>query len=251
MESSIHPMSWHNLLGFQGMDWNILLNFTAAMLAIVNPIGIVPIWTALTGDAKNKVRTRIAGMATSTAVLVWLIFLLGSQYLLQFFSIDVPVFKIAGGILLFYTALSMIEGKATQLEERSEQGDTAFQVAKKRFHKVIMPLVVPMLAGPGSITTVILYGFRARGMMDYVGLSLVAAAAGLLLFVTFAYSHYMEERIDSLFFTVFTRIFGIIVAAIAMQFILEGLGEVFPNWLESSSTLDTPNSNRSSGKSQN
>lgn len=233
------------------MDLNLILNFTIAMLAIVNPIGLIPIWTALTGDATNRVRTRIAGLATSTAVFVWLVFLFGSQYLLRFFSIDVPVFKIAGGILLFYTALSMIEGRATQLEERDEQGDTAFQVAKKRFRKVIVPLVVPMLAGPGSITTVILYGSRSEGFMNYVTLSVVALVAGFLLFVTFANSHYVEERTDSLIFTVFTRIFGIIVAAIAMQFILEGLGEVFPNWLEGSSTLDSPDSNGTGGKSQN
>lgn len=220
------------------------------MLAIVNPIGIIPIWTELTGDTETKVRTRIAGLAVGTAVLVWLIFLVGSQYLLQFFSIDIPVFKVAGGILLFYTALSMIEGKATQLEERSEQGDTNFQLAKARFRKVIVPLVVPMLAGPGSITTVILYGSRAQGIMDYASLSVVALGAGFLLFATFAYSYYLEKRTDSLIFTVFTRIFGIIVAAIAMQFILEGLGEVFPNWLEGQSTFDNPDSNGASGSSQ-
>ncbi|WPP50195.1 MarC family protein [Catalinimonas niigatensis] len=232
------------------MDWNLILNFTAAMLAIVNPIGIVPIWTELTADAKNKIRTDIAGLAVGTAVFVWLVFLVGSQYLLQFFSIDIPVFKVAGGILLFYTALSMIGGKATQLEERSEQGDNTFQLAKARFRKVIVPLVVPMLAGPGSITTVILYGSRAQGIMDYMSLSVVALASGFLLFFTFAYSHYLEKRMDSLIFTVFTRIFGIIVAAIAMQFVLEGLGEVFPNWLEGQSTFDNPDSNGASGNTQ-
>lgn len=229
------------------MNWNLILNFTAAMLAIVNPVGLVPFWSELMGDTSRKVRLQVALLTTLTATAVLLIFLNVSQYVLGFFSIDIPVFKVAGGLLLFKTGLSMIEGQATKLEERDEQGDTWFQISKQRFQKVIVPLVVPLLAGPGSITTVILYGSRTNSLMDQIGVSAVLIATMFMLFAIFNYSHYIEKNTDELVFTVFTRILGILVAAIAMQFVLEGLGEVFPNWMEGYSTFENPNSTGGSG----
>lgn len=229
------------------MNWNLILNFTIAMLAIVNPVGLVPFWSELMGDTSRKVKLQVALLTTLTAAGVLLIFLNVSQYVLGFFSIDIPVFKVAGGLLLFKTGLSMIEGQATKLEERDEQGDTWFQISKQRFQKVIVPLVVPLLAGPGSITTVILYGSRAGGLMEKIELSVVLVVTMLMLFAIFTYSYYIENNTDKLVFTVFTRILGVLVAAIAIQFVLEGLGEVFPNWMEGFSTLENPNSTGSGG----
>lgn len=229
------------------MNWNLILNFTVAMLAIVNPVGLVPFWSELMGDTSQKVKLQVALLTTLTATGVLLIFLNVSQYVLGFFSIDIPVFKVAGGLLLFKTGLSMIEGQATKLEERDEQGDTWFQISKQRFQKVIVPLVVPLLAGPGSITTVILYGSRTGGMMEKLELSVVLVITMFMLFAVFTYSYYIEKNTDKLVFTVFTRILGILVAAIAIQFVLEGLGEVFPNWMEGYSTFENPNSTGGSG----
>jgi multiple antibiotic resistance protein len=212
------------------------------MLAIVNPVGLVPFWSELMGDTSRQVKRQVAMLTTLTALLVLMLFLNLSRELLGFFSIDIPVFKVAGGILLFQTALSMIRGQASRLEERDEKGDTWFQVSKQRFRKVIVPLVVPLLAGPGSITTVILYGSLADGIMDKVGLSAVLFFSMLVLFGIFASSRFFEKNLDELVFTVFTRILGVLVAAIAMQFVLEGLGEVFPEWMGHGSSLANPDS---------
>ncbi|MDF9798499.1 multiple antibiotic resistance protein [Catalinimonas alkaloidigena] len=242
-------MNWHSLVGQQGMNlnWNLMLNFVAAMLAIVNPVGLVPFWSELMNDASRRVKLQVALLTTVTATVVLLIFLNVSHEVLSFFSIDVAVFKVAGGMLLFQTALSMIKGQATQLEEREEEGDTWFQISKQRFRKIIVPLVVPLLAGPGSITTVILFSSRANGPMDSLGLSAVLVVTMLMLFLIFTFSHLVEKNTDDLVFTVFTRILGVLVAAVAMQFVLEGLGEVFPNWLEGQSTFDNPDSLGASG----
>ncbi|MFP4093703.1 MAG: MarC family protein [Cyclobacteriaceae bacterium] len=188
-------------------------------------------------------------LTTLTAIAVLLIYLNVSEHVLSFFSIDIPVFKVVGGLLLFNTSLSMIKGQATKLEEREEQGDSWFQISKQRFRKVIVPMVVPMLAVPGSITTVILYGSRAEGLMDYVSVSIVLIFTMFLLFVIFAYSHYTEKSTDELVFTVFTSIPSILVSAIAIQFVLEGLGEVFPNWMEGDySTFENRDSASNGGR---
>jgi len=219
------------------MDWNSMLNFLAAMLAIVNPIGLIPIWYEMTGDAQAQVRKKIALMVTSSAFFILLIFLNLGNWILSFFNIDIEVFKIAGGFLLLLTAISMVQGKATKLEERKETGETSFELAKKRFEKVLVPLTIPMLAGPGALTTVLLYSFRADSMVQYFGFSCVLLFSYFLLFLVLANSYRVESKVDKLIFVAFTRVFGLIVAAIAVQFMVEGLGEVFPNWMEGGSVI--------------
>lgn len=221
------------------MNWDLYINFLAAMIAIVNPLGIWPIWSELTNDASAKVRRKIAYLVVGTAFLILIIFLVGGKYLLQFFSIELDVFKIAGGILLLFTGLSMVKGEASQLEDRKEEGDSYYSIAKQRFRKILVPIGIPMLAGPGSITTVILYGSTAGSLTDYVFLSIVVMISFIILLVVFLSSSFMEKNVDDIIFSVFTRVFGIIVAAIAIQFMVEGLGEVFPNWMEGSSALET------------
>lgn len=223
------------------MNWNFILNFFAAMLAIVNPIGLIPMWKELTGDTKPDVRKRIAILVTGSAFVILLLFLNTGINILNFFSIDLAVFKIAGGILLLLTAISMVEGKATRLEDADEKADTSFGLAKQRFRKILVPLTLPMLSGPGSLTTVILYSSKAGALPEYVALSFVLLGTYILLCAVLAFSYKIEEKVDDLFFTTFTRLFGVIVAAISLQFIVEGLGEVFPLWLEGNSAIEADN----------
>lgn len=208
------------------------------MLAMVNPIGLIPIWYEMTGDSSPKIRRRVALMVTGTAFLILLVFLNLGEYILGFFSIDIEVFKIAGGFLLMLTALSMIQGTASKLEEVHEEGDTDLELAKRRFEKVLVPLAIPMLAGPGALTTVLLYSFRASDFITYTGLSGILFISYLLLFMVLGFSYLVERKVDDLVFVGFTRIFGLIVAAIAVQFMVEGLGEVFPKWMEGGSAVD-------------
>jgi multiple antibiotic resistance protein len=223
----------------KNMDWDLNLNFLAAMLAIVNPIGLIPIWYEMTGDASPQVRRKIALMVTGSAFAILVVFLNLGKYILDFFSIDIEVFQIAGGILLLLTGISMIEGKATALEETHEEGDSALELAKRRFKKVLVPLTIPMLAGPGALTTILLYSFKADDFTTYSGFSGVLLFCYILLFLVLGYSYQVEKRVNNLIFVGFTRIFGLIVAAIAVQFMVEGLGEVFPNWMEGGSAVDT------------
>ncbi|MDQ3073692.1 MAG: MarC family protein [Bacteroidota bacterium] len=222
------------------MNWTLILNFLAAMLAIVNPIGLIPIWKEMTADAIPAVRKRIALMVTGSALLILLIFLNLGEFILSFFGIEISVFKIAGGILLLLTGISMVNGTATKLEDKNEKGDTPLILAKKRFRKVLVPLTMPMLAGPGSLTTVILFSSKADGLMNYISLSVILIAVYISLVLVFAYSYKIEHQVDDLFFVGFTRIFGVIVAAIAVQFIVEGAGSIFPVLQNGSSKLESP-----------
>tara|TARA_R110002096_G_scaffold169779_2_gene341479 strand:- start:1513 stop:2136 length:624 start_codon:yes stop_codon:yes gene_type:complete len=207
------------------------------MIAIVNPLGIWPIWSELTSDADPKVRNRIAFLVLLTTLIILVMFLITGKYLLQFFSIDLDVFKIAGGVLLVFTGLSMVEGKAALLKDRKEVGNT-YSVAKQRFRKILVPVGIPLIAGPGSITTVLLFGSTADSFMDFAFLTLVVLVSFILLLLIFLKSSFIEKNVDNVVFSVFTRVFGIIVVAIGVQFMVEGLGVVFPAWMVAPSSLD-------------
>jgi multiple antibiotic resistance protein len=220
------------------MSWDLYLNFLAAMFAIVNPIGILPIWSELTSDKPNQIRKRVAFLVTGTSLLILLMFLFAGGPILKFFSIDLSVFKIAGGILLLFTGISMVQGSATQITNREEEGESSLEVAKKRFRKILVPMAIPTLAGPGSITTVILFGAKIDGTIDFLAFGIVILLAMVTLFFIFSFTAPVEGKVDGMIFSVVTRVFGIIVTAIAIQFVVEGLGDVFPNWLEGNSTLE-------------
>lgn len=219
------------------MNWNLYLNFLIALLSIINPIGIVPMWSELTKDKKLKIRRRVAFLLIVTSILILVVFFLSGIHLLKFFSIDLQVFKIAGGILLLLTGLSMLQGSASKLEDREEKGDSLQIVAKKRFRKIFVPMAIPRLAGPGSITMVILYGSKTSETVDYFIMVGLIVLTLFILFTIFANSHLLEKHVDPLIFNIFTRLFGIIIAAIAVQFMVEGLGEVFPKLMEGGSEL--------------
>lgn len=214
------------------MNWQLYLNFTLALLALINPITRLPLWKKLTGDAHLKTRKTIAVYVVLTALGILLAFLFAGPLVLKFFGIDRSVFKFGGGILLLISGIAMVNGSMADLKDREEEGNTR-EMAKKRFNKVFVPLAFPLLAGPGSITTVIIYGSKSEGLLDYVMLSAVVILTMLIIFLFFSFSKYAEQRVDDMVFSVLIRVFGILVVAIGSQFILEGLGEVFPAFLES------------------
>ena len=211
------------------MNWN---------LAITNPLGKLPVWSELTGDHQPDVRRRIAVLAVVTAVVVAVSFLLAGSHILRFFDIDLASFRIAGGIFLLLTGVAMLRGSAVQLQDRQDDGDSPATIARTRFRKIMVPLAIPILVGPGTITTVIIFGIKAAGPVDLAALAgVVLLVYGANLLVLFA-APTIERRVDPLVFQAITRLFGLVLAAIAVQFMVEGLGEVFPAWLQGDSPID-------------
>ncbi|MFW5773100.1 MAG: MarC family protein [Tangfeifania sp.] len=225
------------------MNWNLYVNFLIALLAIINPVAILPIWSELTSDKSNKVRIRVASLLIGFSIISLTTFLIAGKYILSFFGIDLVVFKVAGGILLMTTGIKMIEGTSVKMPENDDAEGTPLELAKVRFRKILVPMGIPILVGPGSITTVFLFGFGLESLVDIGALTIILVICLIALFFAFTSSYWIEKKIDPIVFTAITRLFGIIVTAIAFQFILEGLGEVFPNWVNSSSPIIDSNNN--------
>ncbi|MEM8866358.1 MAG: MarC family protein [Planctomycetota bacterium] len=226
------------------MDYHLLNNFLLAMLAIVNPLGKVPIWIECSADQDEAARWRLALLVTLTAGGLLLASLWAGSLLLSAFSIDLPSFRVGGGIVILLTGLSMLRGEATNVprDEEDEEED-AMGRAKKRFRSIIVPMAVPIIAGPGSITTVIAYANRlgeprysGDSLMTMLGMTGVVIAVMAIVHATLIGAPWIKRIVGSAGLAVVTRLFGLVLVAIAVQLIAVGLAELFPAW----TTVESP-----------
>lgn len=222
------------------MDWDLARNFFVALLAITNPIGKIPLWVAGSEGESRQVEGRLAILITVTAFAILLVFLLGGRWLLGLFGIDVASFRIGGGIVILVVALQMIRGDVVQFEpDEDEEGAGTKSAAKSRFRQVAVPLAMPIMAGPGSITTVVVYASNVDSFAGYATLAGMLAVVMVLLYAMLMGGRRVERVVGRTSLDILTRVFGLVLTGIAAQFIVEGVGEVFPALLtEGSAILD-------------
>lgn len=216
------------------MEAALLENFMLAMLAIINPLGKIPVWIEASEGCDDAVRRRLALLVTATALVLLVVFLLFGQNVLDFLGIDLPAFRVGGGVVILLLGIDMMHGNAVDLKRDREDQDEedAYDRAKSRFREVVIPMAVPILAGPGSITTAILFGSQTEDWTTRLILSGILAALMGFVFVLLLMGRQLHAALGSLVLTVQTRIWGLLLTAIAAQLILVGLGESFPAWLE-------------------
>ena len=201
-----------------------------AFLVIIDPLGLVPIFIALTRGGDQAVRQQIALKAVAIAASILLAFAVFGQSLLDAIGIGIPAFRIAGGILLFLVALEMVFERRTPRRE-----NTAGQVADERpanSHAIsdisVFPIAVPLLAGPGAITTVILQMGALAG--SWTAQAVVLAALLATLAITAAallVAGRLERWLGPTLINVFSRLLGLLLASLAVQFIIDGLKRAF------------------------
>jgi multiple antibiotic resistance protein len=191
-------------------------------LVVIDPPGVVPIFAGLTrgGDPVHRRATAIRSAVIAWAILLF--FALLGKPMLKALGISLASFRIAGGIMLFFIALDMVFEKRTQRrEERAHSVEGAEDIS-------VFPMAIPMIAGPGSIATAMLMVSRADTLGD-VGIVLAAMTAVILLTLValLAAAPLMRlagERIEAMI----TRLLGVILAALAAQFVIDGLRQSFP-----------------------
>jgi multiple antibiotic resistance protein len=220
------------------MNWQLVTNFAIALLAIANPIGKVPLWIETSKYDGFRVQWRLAVLVTVTGFAILATFLLLGSQILDLFGIDLASFRVGGGIVILLIGIDMLNGNVTQVEvEEKEEDISPMQRAQQRIRQFVVPLVLPMIAGPGTISTVVIYGSRASSMLDYALLISVLTGVMLLILGTLVSSHKIKEVVGQMAITLLTRLFGLILVAIAMQLIVEGLGNIFPAWVTPASDI--------------
>jgi multiple antibiotic resistance protein len=220
------------------LDEVLLQNFALAMLAIVNPFGKVPVWVKASEGCDRAVRIRLAALVASTALAILLVFLLAGRYVLDFLGLDVPAVQVGGGIIILLTGIEMLRGKELDFDGgEGETGSGAFDQAKSRFRRIVVPFAVPILAGPGSIITATLFGFRSTDYLERAMLSGLLVAIMLGVFGILLAGRHIQAALGDLVLNVQSRIWGLLLTAIAAQMILVCLADAFPAWIDARSPM--------------
>ncbi len=203
------------------LEFNEYTKIFISLFAIIDPIGIIPIIIAFTAGMTAQKRERVGRMASLSVLVILLSALLLGEAILEFFGISIHSFRTAGGILLLLMSITMLIGNKPTLTPDDTDGDATSSVA-------IVPLSTPLLAGPGAISTVILDAHKGTSAGHYGVMALVLVALSLTVWFTFLIAPWVSQRLGKIGSNIVTRLMGLLLAAIAVEFMAGGLRGLFP-----------------------
>ena len=193
-----------------------------ALFVIVSPLANIFSFLTLTHGYELAQQREIARRSCLTAFLILTAFLFGGQYLLNFFGISLPAFQIAGGLLLFWISLDMLRG------EPSQRRDTAASLNDKEYNDIfLIPLAIPLLSGPGAITTTLMLANNAKNYVELLIILLTLALVMTVAYLFFVKAARLSNVLGRTGIRFATSLMGLILAALAVQFVLDGIRKSF------------------------
>ena len=203
-----------------------LLKPLIALLAIVNPIGVVPFFIAFTMNFSREQRRRTISVASFSAFVVIAASAIAGLKIIEFFGISIASFQVGGGTLLLISSLQMLnaqpaEARPTDVDEGNQKVDAGASIA-------VVPLTIPLLTGPATISTMVIYAEKTRHWWQLgilVGYGVVIALA---VWASFSLSGRIAKVLGQTGINVMTRLMGLILAALAVEVMSDGLTKLFP-----------------------
>jgi MarC family membrane protein len=216
------------------MNLPLQLSFATTLFALVNPLGVLPIFIGYTAQVKKRVQCWVALLISLTVFGLLILFLLTGSPLLKFFGISIDAFRIAGGILLLLIGINLVTGDSTKQAKEivSEDQGSSLKQAQSVYGKIVVPLAMPLLVGPGVIANVILHATQAETEKQYeliVGFSVVIGLVSLLTFVILLSGRSLQRILGNVGLSILTRILGLLVASIGVQFMISGISSIILN----------------------
>jgi len=203
------------------VEFEFLLTSFVALFIIIDPIGLTPVFIAITQGMDDSLRRKVALRSVLVSAFVISLFIVGGETLLGFIGISMPAFRIAGGILLFLTALDMLFQRRSKRRENQTEQELVDDPS-------VFPLAIPLIIGPGAIATVILIAGAKPGLVGIASTGFITALVLLTVFVFFSAASRIEKLLGKTGIDVLTRLLGMLLAALSVQFVIEGLFEFFP-----------------------
>ena len=197
---------------------DLLLVFTS-VLFIVDPFAAVPTFLAMTERDSHAQRRVLARRGAWACAITLIAFALGGSLIFRIFGITIGAFKIAGGVLIGLNALDMVQGRRSQ--QRETPAERAEGIQKEDIG--IIPLGVPMLAGPGAISTVMVLALGSKGVLLTAAVYVSITLTALISFYVLAAASLVERRLGQTGMRILTRLMGLVLCAIAVQFIIDGI----------------------------
>ncbi|WP_026742455.1 YchE family NAAT transporter [Lonsdalea quercina] len=209
------------------LDFSSFIKFFVGLFALVNPIGVLPVFIGMTSYQDNKERDKTNLTANVSVVLILWGSLFFGDGILRLFGISIDSFRIAGGILVMTIAMSMISGKLGEHKQnKQEKTENA-----NRESVGVVPLALPLMAGPGAISSPIVWSSRYHGWPNLVGLSLTIALFSFCCWLSFRAAPMIVRLLGQTGINVVTRIMGLLLMSLGIEFIVTGLRSTFPGLL--------------------
>ncbi len=208
------------------MDINLadFLKSFVAILAIVNPIGIVPIFLALTTGETPAERKHTAHISAYSVATILLMSAFAGEAILAFFGLGLPSFRVGGGILVLLMAISMLQAKQSRLRQSPSEAE----YAEEKDNVAVVPLAMPLMAGPGAISLAIIHGHQAISMPQKIILALSILSVALVVLISLHLAKPIGKALGVTGLNIATRIMGLILASIGVQMIALGLIKLLP-----------------------
>jgi multiple antibiotic resistance protein len=202
-----------------------LLKFFVLFFVVVEPISLVPLFAALTAGADEGFRRRMSLKAVVLSGLVLLLFAVGGAWFLRMMSISIEAFRIAGGIMLFLIALEMVFARESGTRTTTMELDES----RRRADIAVFPLAFPFIAGPGALAIVLLtFGAAKADLLLSLGLFGVVMLVLAITYVLMRLTPLVMRGMGVTGANVVNRLSGVVLAALAVQFVIDGLGGAFP-----------------------
>lgn len=200
------------------------LKVFVALIALINPLGVLPMFISLTHDFSAQQKQRAIRTAALTVVAVVAVSALLGENIIRFFGISTASLQVSGGLLILLMALNMLNaqpgGTKTTVEERDE--------AEHKDAIGVVPLGIPLLTGPGAMSTVIVMAHNAKKPMDYAAIIGSGVVIAILVWLTLQMAQPIARTLGRTGINIATRIMGLLVAAVAVEFIVDGLTAMIP-----------------------
>lgn len=197
-----------------------------ALLAIVNPIGVVPFFIHFTRNFSREQRMRTMRISAFSAFVVIAVSALAGLKVIEFFNISLASFQVGGGCLLLMSSLAMLNAqqadtRPNDLEEGQQKADAGASIA-------VVPLTIPLLTGPATISTMVIYAEKTRSLWELGLLVGYGVVIGLAVLAAFRAAGSIARVLGSTGINVMTRLMGLILAAMAVELLADGLTKLFP-----------------------
>lgn len=197
----------------------------AALFFTIDCLGVTPIFIMLTASGTKEYRRKMARKGSLTAFIILLFFAVTGSFVMDAFGISLPAFRIAGGILLLLLAIDMV--MATNSPIRNENEEERQETAQ-RDDVSVFPIAIPLLSGPAAITLLTLFMKQAQGLFIKQALIIIALIVNMLIcWLVLIFSNQLSKLLGKTGINVITRIFGILLTALACQFFIDGVIEAF------------------------
>jgi multiple antibiotic resistance protein len=204
----------------------VYVKIFVAMIVIVNPVGIMPVFVAMTMSQSDRERREIARIAAITVAATLLICVLLGEKVLEMFGISMAAFKVAGAILIMLNAVAMMQAMPARDKQTPEEAEEA--ESKAGVSIAVVPLGLPLLAGPGAMSTILIYASEKKALPHILAVCLVVLAVALTTWLALRVATRIGRKLSTTSLNVATRIMGLLLAALAVEIFSSGIVELVP-----------------------